>query len=159
RAPRRNRSMSDRFLVHVLFDRHLRQGPAIVALVTADPKFFDPLFLNIGLAALRTDKYALLVMHHAFFFHRISLRKNREDSSTELHRWAVNFKRGPISEKRPSFLVFVSFYGPLFHLLFDQHAPKHLADQRFGKLPPELHLFGHLKLGQARAAVVEDFGG
>jgi hypothetical protein len=57
------------FLVHVLFHRHLGQSASIIALVATDPPFLDPFLLDIGLAALRTDKDALLIMNHPLFFH------------------------------------------------------------------------------------------
>jgi hypothetical protein len=57
------------FLIHMLFHRHLGEGPPIVALVAADAPFLDPLVLHVGLAAFGADKDAFFVEHHPFFFH------------------------------------------------------------------------------------------
>src|SRR5689334_6989779 len=63
--------MTDGFLIHMLFHGYLGQRPPIVAFMTADPPFFDPLFLNIGLTALWTDKHALFVQDTALFVHGV----------------------------------------------------------------------------------------
>ena len=61
--------MTNRFFIHMFFDRHFGQGPTVIALVAADPPFFHPFFLDIGLTALRTHKYAFFIKHPTFFFH------------------------------------------------------------------------------------------
>src|SRR6266508_740404 len=55
--------------VYLLLDRNVGQAPPIVALVAADPPFFDPFLLHVRLPTLGTDEHALHEMHHALFFH------------------------------------------------------------------------------------------
>ena len=63
-------SVPDGFFIHVLFDGDLGERTSVVATMAANAPFLDPLFLHIGLAALRTHKDAFLIEHPTFFFHR-----------------------------------------------------------------------------------------
>ncbi len=62
-------STADYFLFHPFFNRDFRQRSAIVTLVTANPPFFDPLFLHVRLSTLRANKHAFDVMYFPRFFH------------------------------------------------------------------------------------------
>ncbi len=62
-------STTDNFFFHPFFNRNFRQRSAIVALVTANPPFFNPLFLHVRLPALRTHKNAFHIMDFPCLFH------------------------------------------------------------------------------------------
>ena len=62
-------STTDDFFFHPFFNGNLCQRSAIIALVTANPPFFDPFFLHIRLPTLRTHKYAFHVVHFPRLFH------------------------------------------------------------------------------------------
>jgi hypothetical protein len=62
-------STTNDFLFHSFFNRNFRQRSTIVALVTANPPFFNPLFLHIRLPALRAHKHAFDIMHFPRLFH------------------------------------------------------------------------------------------
>jgi hypothetical protein len=58
-----------RFLFHAFFDGDVGECPTIVASMASDTPCFNPFFLHIRLAALRTHKYSLNVVNFSNFFH------------------------------------------------------------------------------------------
>lgn len=65
-------STTDNFLFHPFFNGDFRQRSAIVALVTANPPFFNPLFLHVRLPTFRTHKYTFYIMHFSGLFHTLT---------------------------------------------------------------------------------------
>ena len=132
--------MANRFLVHVLFNRDLCQRPAIVALVATYTPFLDPLFLDIGLPAFRTDKDAFFVMNYPFFFHgRLSPSEDTEGLKRAKHGiGSVPIASARISPGTLCINLLVPLRSRLFRkpleFLFDENAAKHLANEGLGKL-------------------------
>jgi hypothetical protein len=131
--------MSNDHLIHMLFDRHLSERAAIVTLMTTDPPFLDPFFLDIRLAALRAYEDALFKQHATYFFH-VSLA------------WMIIIAHHRIGScrisRRQFALLSVRFLGlPFLHFLFKQHASKHFPDNGLRKRRAELDLFRQLEFG------------
>ena len=92
------RSMSNRLLVHVLFHRHLSQRPSIIALMTADPPFLEPLILNVGLPTLGTHEDAFFVENLPLFFHRaLHLRRISEKARSRMAQGTIGLQAGESS--------------------------------------------------------------
>jgi len=138
--------MPNRLLVHVLFHRHLGQRSSIIALMTADPPFLEPLLLNVGLSTFGTNKDALLVENHPLFFHRSSLSAESLDKSVAgWHRVSSDCKRvDPLLRFSLIFLVRLS----LLEFFLHQHTPEHFTYQCLRKLASKLHFLGNLELGE-----------
>ena len=87
-----NGSVANGFLIHMLFDGDFGQRPSIVALVAANPPFFDPPILHIRLPALRTDEHAFFVEDPPLLFHdtpvldSVSVSKDCEKASHRIRR-------------------------------------------------------------------------
>ena len=62
-------STTDNFLFHPFFNGDFCQRSAIVAPVTPNPPFLDPLLLHIRLPTLWANKYAFNIMHFSRLFH------------------------------------------------------------------------------------------
>ena len=67
--PTRNPLYAPDFIVHVLFNRHMRQRTAIVTLMTSHSKLLNPSFLDKRLIALRTHKHTFYVVNLFFVLH------------------------------------------------------------------------------------------
>ena len=65
-------STTDNFLFHPFFNGDFCQRSVIVALVAANPPFFNPLFLHVRLTALRAHKYAFDIMDFSCLFHTLT---------------------------------------------------------------------------------------
>ncbi len=62
-------SVSHCLLVHMFLHRYLGERPTILAPMAANPKFLNPLLLDVGLSARRTDKHSLFVQDLPFCLH------------------------------------------------------------------------------------------